>query len=297
MKFHLLISVFLVVGCTDNEDTHENVITSALAPGPDLVVTNTVDPPACAVLNQTFSLTETVQNVGDMTAGASFTKFYLSANGTTPQYWMGARAVPSLDASMTDTGTITGVVAGGTPSGLYRLLACADRGPGNAGGFSQVPESNENNNCRASVNAVFVTGPDLVTSNVSSSPASINPLTGTLTVTDTVTNQGNAPAGSSITRWYLSTDRVRNAGDAFIRNCNDGGPIPGRNIPARTNGASHTGSSSTSPLCVRDAAGLHPPAPGVYYVISCADETSQVVETVETLTSQCSAATNTLTVL
>ena len=289
------ILTLLVIGCANTDD--EKVIASLVGPGPDLVVTDVVDPPACAVLGQTVSLTEIVQNIGDTTAGPSFTKFYLSTNGTAAQYWMGARPVPSLAATATDTGTISGMFAAGTPSGTYRLLACADRGPGKGGGISQVAESNESNNCRASTGAVFVTGPDLVTSNVSSSPSVIDPMTGTLTVTDTVTNQGTAPAGSSTTRWYLSTDQTKSPGDGYIRNCVDGNPVPGRNVNALSNGEASTGSGSTAPLCVRDAAGLHPPAPGVYYVIACADENTQVAETIELLANQCAAASNTLTVL
>ncbi len=301
----LLSSVLLVVGCVgdtnsgsrvDGGDNGDNspAVVYATGPLPDLVETTTGDPPATTTLGGTFTASDTVTNSGSASATASYTKYYLTANGTTPQYLLGNRSVGALAIGASDSGSTTATVPGGVPAGSYRVLACADAGSGTAGRISQVTESNEINNCTASTGSTTVTGADLTESNVSVSPTSINPSTGTLTVSDQVNNIGNAAAGASVTRWWLSTDNVKDPSDAYIRNCVNGNPIPGRNVGTISAGASSAGSSTTTPLCVRDATGLHPPASGTYYVIACADTTAAVIEQNEL--NNCTASSNTLTV-
>src|SRR3569623_1871865 len=270
----LVSGVLLVVGCVGGSDTGSQldggdslVPELVTGPAPDLIESVVGDPPASAAIGGTFTASDTVTNQGSADAGASFTKYYL-ATGTTPQYLLGNRAVGAI-------------VVGGTDSGT-------------SGRVSQVAESNENNNCTASAGSVTVDGPDLTETNVSVSPSTINAATGTLTVTDTVNNVGTAAAGASVTRWFLSPDNVKDPSDVFIRNCVNGNPTPGRNVGTISAGGNSTGSASTSPLCVRDATGLHPPASGTYYVIACADSTNAVGETVET--NNCAASSNTVQV-
>lgn len=280
-------------GCLDipeDQSTIENPLTS----GEDLVVTTVGDPPATATIGQMFAVVDTTQNIGTADAGASWTKYYLSLDGTHGAYLLGARSVPALMVSASDSGGATVTLPPGVPDGQYFVLACADRGPGTAGGISEVEETNENNNCRASTNTVGISGPDLIASNVSVSPAVVDVNTGTLTISDTVTNSGSAAAGASLTRWYLSPDALRNSNDAYIRNCINGGPVPQRSVGALAVGANDSGSASTMPLCVRDATGLHPPTAGVYYVIACADAAETVAESNEK--NQCAVSSNTFEV-
>ena len=258
---------------------------------PDLVESTVGDPPSSAVLGQTFSASETVTNQGIADAGASFTKYYLSTDGVSPLYLLGNRSVGAITAGNTDSGTTMVTVPNEVPEGSYFLVACADSGPGTGGRVSEVAESDETNNCTASAGSVAITGPNLIESNVS---ATLD-VSGTLTVSDTVQNTGSATAGPSITRWWLSTDTIKDANDPFIRNCTNGGPVPGRNVGSINGGQSDAGQSTTSPLCVRDANGLHPPASGTYYVIACADETHVVGELNES--NNCATSSNTVQVI
>lgn len=313
MKTHrllseLLLSSLLLAGaCVDPTDSGPQVeLSQDEAPadttvifagvGPDLVETAVSDPPASAVIGSSFSATDTVANQGTADAGASLTRYYLTLNGTSPVYSLGSRSVGALTVGASDSGgaTLNIPSAGGGPAmseGSYRLLVCADRG-------SQITEGSEENNCIASAGSVALTGPDLAESGVTvlNSPATVIAQTGTLQISDTVTNVGSAPAAASVTRFWLSTDAVKSANDAFIRNCTNGGLIPGRNIGSLNGGATSTGTTTTSPLCVRDAAGLHPPATGTYSVIACADTTNLVGELREE-DFNCAASTNTITVV
>ena len=299
----LVSSVLLVAGCLESTDRGLQAdggdndlpgVAYIVGPAPDLVVSTVNDPPTDAVLGQMFSASETVTNQGSADAGATFTKYYLSSNGTTPQYLLGNRSVGAITTGSADSGTAVVTVPKAVPGGPYHVLACADSGPGTGGRISQVAESIESNNCTASAGQVSITGPDLTESNVSVSPTTLA-ASGTLTVTETVTNIGAQPAGASVTRWFLSTDNVKDANDGFIRNCINGNPIPGRNVGTLSAGANSPGSATTTPLCVRDSAGLHPPASGTYYVIACADSANQVSELIES--NNCAVSTNTVQVV
>src|SRR5262249_41192759 len=76
-----------------------------------------------------FSVTDTVQNIGVAAAGASTTQYYLSLDvfrNTADKRLMGSRSVPSLPPGATSTGSVTVTVPGSTASGTYYVLACAD---------------------------------------------------------------------------------------------------------------------------------------------------------------------------
>jgi subtilase family serine protease len=305
-SFKFLVSaVLLMVGCIDNAvDTDDDAgadeatdiaLVEPVGPLPDLVVTTVGNPPASAVLGQTFSVSETVKNQGTADAGTTFTKYYLSSNGHTPLYLLGNRSVAALTVGSMNSGSATATVPNEVPVGSYFLVACADSGPGTGPRVSQVAESDESNNCTGSAMTVAVTGPDLTESNVTASPSTIDPTTGTLTVSDTVNNIGGVSAGASVTRWWLSTDNVKSANDAFIRNCTEGNAVPGRDVGTINAGGNNAGQATTTPLCVRDASGLHFPANGTYYVIACADTTNLVGETNEN--NNCAASSTTIQVL
>ena len=295
----LLSGALLVAGCvgsdsgTQSDDADTTAVPELVTgPAPDLIESVVGDPPSSAVIGGTFTASDTVTNQGSADAGASYTKYYL-ATSTTPQYLLGNRAVGAIGSGGTDAGTGTATIPAGVPQGSYKVIACADSGSGTGGRISQVAESNENNNCSPSAGSVTVDGPDLTESNVSVSPSTITAATGTLTVSDQVNNGGGASAGASVTRWYLSTDAVKDPSDAAIRNCVNGNPIPGRNVAGISPGGNNAGSASTSPVCVRDVNGLHPPASGTYYVIACADNTNLVGELNES--NNCTGSSNTVT--
>src|SRR5207253_8052818 len=123
-------------------------------PTADLVVTALSNPPATVAATFTFSVTDTTQNAGVTgSAPATSTRYYLSTDALHDAgdfLLTGARAVPTLAAGASSSGTVTVTIPASVPVGPYFLLACADDP-------NQVPETNVTNNCRASAATVQVT--------------------------------------------------------------------------------------------------------------------------------------------
>jgi subtilase family serine protease len=118
----------------------------------DLIETSVSNPPATALIGGSFSVTDTVQNQGDVSAAASTTRYYLStdtAKDGADKRLTGSRSVPARAAGATSTGTVSVTVPNTTTVGTYYLLACADD-------TNAVVESNENNNCKASATTVDI---------------------------------------------------------------------------------------------------------------------------------------------
>ena len=140
-----------------------------------------------------------------------------------------------------------------------------------------MAESNEDNNCIASAATVTVTRPDL-TENTASAPPATKVRGTTFPVTDTVENFGAVgSAPSSTTRYYLSLDAVKSAGDTLL-NGSRGDRSGGR--------GTHSG---TVTLTIPAAA-----PPNTYFLLACADAPNTVVETDEA--NNCTASSTTVTV-
>ena len=278
---------YMLLACADDlgavaeTDETNNCVASAgtVQVGlPDLIETGVSNPPATAVVGTVFSVTDTVQNVGAVTAGGSITRYYLSLDSVKNAgdvLLTGTRGVATLSGGATSTGTVNVVIPSGTPSGTYVLLACADD-------LSAVAESNEANNCVASTSTVQVgapPAPDLVQTSVSNPPATA--VVGTaFSVTDTAQNTGGATAGASTTRYYLSLDTVKSASDVLLTGT--------RAVPALSAGVSSTGATSvTIP---------GPTAVGTYFVLACADDLGAVTESNEGNNCVASAGTVQVTV-
>src|SRR5207237_8837858 len=108
-------------------------------------------------------------------------------------------------------------------------------------------------------------------------PPSTTAASTTVTGTNTPQNaglSGTAPATS--TRYYLSTNTLRDAGDTLLTGA--------RAVPALAAGA-----SSSGPVTVTIPASL---PVGSYFLLACADDTSPLPETDET--NNCRASTTTL---
>jgi hypothetical protein len=153
------------------------------------------------------------------------------------------------------------------PLGLYYLLACADD-------TAVVTETNELNNCRASVTPVQVTRPDLVMTAVSNPPAAAA-RGSSFKVNDTVQNQGLVAAAASTTRYYLSADQQKSSGDTLLNGS--------RSVPGLEPGVSSAGATVTVTI---------PPtiSPRAYYLLACADDIGLVTETVESNNCRASAS-------
>ena len=108
---------------------------------------------------------------------------------------------------------------------------------------------------------VAVQLPNLVTTAVSAPPATIAP-GGTFSVTDTTANLGQAPAGASVTQYYLSSTTSL---DGILM------PVGSRSVPALAAGATSSGTlTATVPST------LWPNTP--YYLLACANSTNSVTQ-------------------
>jgi subtilase family serine protease len=173
---------------------------------PDLEVTAITDPPAAAPPGQSFKVTNTVKNAGMVPSPTATTKYSLVSTSSVTQVDLdGAQSVPGLTPGQTFTDEETVTIRGNTPSGEYRVLACADAG-------KAVSEDDEADNCLLSTGTILVTTlPDLRLSTVTlaNAPVTVTP-GGTIEVGAVVLNAGVAPAGASTITFAL----VNGAGTA-----------------------------------------------------------------------------------
>src|SRR5439155_3927275 len=96
-------------------------------------------------------------------------------------------------------------------------------------------------------------------------------------VTDVAKNQGLTSAGASVTRYYLSTDKLKSSGDKLLSGS--------RSVPTLAAGQSSTGTVSVTIPSGTTA--------GIYFLLACADDTKVVPETNEI--NNCIASTSTVT--
>jgi len=245
-----------------------------VGPHPDVLVTAVTNPPTVAALGSSFAVTDTTANRGNLSSAGSVTRFYLSldrARNTGDRVLTGARTVGVLAPSVTSTGTTTVTIPTATPVGTYVLLACADDTSTNV-------ESNESNNCAAAVGSVSIGAPDLVSGYVSNPPLTAKVGT-TFKVSDTTENRGKMASPASVTRYYLSVDRVYGAGDRLLG--------VGRTVPVLAPSAGSTGAVMVT---IPTATPV-----GTYFLIACADDTKVSIEANET--NNCVASTGAVKVL
>jgi subtilase family serine protease len=240
---------------------------------PDLAITAVSDPPGTSEPRGHFIVTDSVRNDGNASAGASRTRYYL-ARGTThvagDVLLTGSRSVPALGLGSTSTGTLTLTLPSVVPGGTYRLMACADD-------LTAITESDEANNCLTSTGVVAVGAPDLVVSALSTTATSVAP-GGRISASHTVLNQGDASSAASRTRFFMSADAVRGAGDILLVGTGSVTAL----LPGKTGGGTVT-------LAVPAATAL-----GNYYLIACADDLAAVGERDES--NNCRAASGQVTV-
>ncbi|MBP1596718.1 MAG: peptidase [Acidobacteria bacterium] len=230
-----------------------NTILRTVMIGPDLTVAAFTSP-ASSEAGGIVTVSDTVKNQGGGAAEASVTQFFLSTNTSvdpadTP---LGSRAVPALTAGAANSGSITLTIPMETPTGTYYLIAKAD-------GADAVVETNEANNTYPRSLQI---SPDLTFAALSA--PSVAGAGAAVTITDTVKNQGGAPAGTSVVRYFLSGNSTFDPADAEIGS---------RAVPALPAGATNPGSAS-----VVIPAGT---PTGAFYLIARADADNAVAETQE----------------
>ena len=120
---------------------------------PNLVVTALSNPPASVRRGGSFSVTDTTRNSGPTATGrTTSTRYFLSTDrtrSTSDILLSGARTVPNLAVSTSNTGSRSVTVPASTGTVRYFLIGCADVG-------NLVPEFNEFDNCRSSTTQVLV---------------------------------------------------------------------------------------------------------------------------------------------
>jgi subtilisin family serine protease/uncharacterized membrane protein len=252
-------SVFLIARADDGDVLPEsnefnNTRWGSVAIGPDLAIT-AFSAPNTAAAGASILVSDTVTNKGASPAGGSSTTFYLSINGSldaSDTLLSGARAVPSLAAGASSSGTTAVTIPVTTGPGTYYLFANADGG-------NAVEEAAESNNTSGRILRI---GSDLAVTSVAA-PAG-GGAGSAVAITDTTTNQGAGAAAATVTRFYLSANAAFDASDT---------PLGGRSVPALAAGASSTMTTSvTIPASTPT---------GAYYLIALADGDNSVAETNE----------------
>jgi uncharacterized repeat protein (TIGR03803 family) len=227
----------------------------------DLMISGVANPPSVAAPGSTFLATDTTVNQGNLGASVSRTRYYLSLDDLKSSNDLPlspSRYVPSLAATEQSNGTITLKVSSSVAPGTYTLFACAD-------GFAEIMEIDETNNCLAAATAITIVRPDLQQVSVSDPPATAIPGSKFI-VTDTVRNPSPVSVLASSTRYYVSSDQLRDAGDVLLT-----GKRP---VPKLLANTSNTGKLTIMvPSSTPD---------GSYYLLACADDTVKVIESDET---------------
>ncbi len=214
-----------------------------------------------------------VLNQGSATAGASTIRYYLSLDqvrdGADLQLG-GQRNVLGIPSGSGSSGSAAVTVPPNVPVDEYYLISCADD-------LDAVAELDETNNCTASAATLFVTLPDLVISSVTDPPSAAGG-GDIFSVSDTVLNQGTADSGGSTTRFYLSLDMNKDAGDVGLTGA--------RGLSGLAPGASNNGTINVGvPFGI---------VAGTYYLLACADDSGFVTESDEL--NNCSASAQTVAV-
>ena len=223
---------------------------------PDMVVSSfTV--PAVAAAGSTITVSVTTKNQGAGRAQPSTTRIYWSDNSlfdASDVLLNGEQAVPELAAGAVSSASLTIALPAEVMVGRHYLIASADDD-------DLLDESMETNNRLARQLQI---GPDLLVSSFTA-PAS-GAAGGTISVIDTVKNQGGGEAAASRTIYYLSANNTIGAGDVLL--------AESRSVPAIAAGASSVG---TTALTVPPDTQV-----GSYYVVAKADGDDVVGETSET---------------
>jgi subtilase family serine protease len=241
---------------------------------PDLIVSALSTASTVVGAGKTFALSNTVKNQGAAAAGSFVMAFHLSTdtifdNGDAIVF-TATRSVSSLAAGASSTGSITLTIPSSTPGGTYYLCAKADNG-------GTVTESDENNNtfCPGTVGTIQVTQPDLIVSALSTATTVTLPGK-TFSLSNTVTNQGAAAAGSFVISFRLSPDSTYGGvGDMTF--------AASRSVGSLAAGASSTASTTLT---------IPPLTPyGTYYLCAKADSSDKVTESDENNNTLCPGGT------
>lgn len=271
-KQYLISSVLLILTCflaitavsgADSSTTNtlasgDNVAT-AEQNGPDLVVTNLTAPYGGAPGGHII-VPNTVKNQGNNASGSFYVTYYLTPNTNfNNKIELGSQYTPSNDydgifvAGKSKTYNTILKIPSTVAVGQYYVAAVIDS-------HKSVIETNENNNVLFSATKLKIqkVGPDLL---VTSIAAPANGIRGrTITVSNTVKNQGNMATNGFYVNYYLTPTQSLNS--RIYIGC--------RYIKSLAAGASNTNNTILSiPSTI---------AVGQYYIAAVADGTRLITE-------------------
>jgi hypothetical protein len=239
----------------------------------DLTVTTLSAPPASISPGSVYVVTDTTKNLGYVAAGPSTTRYYLSLDAVRnagDKLMTGTRTVGGLDPAGESFGAAGVTIPTSTNVGSYYVLACADD-------KKVVTEISDADNCLASGGTIQIALADLVENTVSDPTASVTP-GGKFTITDAAHNPSGVDSVASTTRYYLSLDAAKDAGDVLLSGA--------RSVPALAAGASSVGDRQVT---VPAATALN-----TYRLLACADDAAKVAESNEG--NNCAAAAGSVVV-
>jgi hypothetical protein len=241
-------------GNASNNDTDGWDAVPITVTKPDLDIT-ALSVPTSAQPGDVISVSNTVQNIGSAAAGAFRVGLYYSIDSacTTGDTLMASRALGGLGAGASSAANTPATIPAGANPGTAYVCAIADD-------LGQVAESNEGNN--TAFDDITIVQADLTVPALGA-PAIASP-GGSITVSNTVRNDGTAPAGAFRMGLYLSSDANCTTGDV---------PLGNRALAGLGTGVS---SAANTVVTIPAATAL-----GAYFVCGIADDLAQVTESNE----------------
>ena len=233
----------------DNQDREQTVATLANLTVQALIA------PAAVLPGATITIQDTTRNGGAVDATSpTVTRFYLSSDSKkeSGDIILGSRAVLALAKKQSSSASTPVTIPGTTALGKYFIIAVADDD-------ADLVETNERNQKNR---RITVTRPDLRIISLRTPGSAV--AGASIAIQDSTRNEDLVDGGTSITRFYLSTDNVFDGGDVFLGS---------RAVPALGPRATSSATSNvTIPLST---------ATGRYFVIGVADADDTVVESDE----------------
>ncbi|MBI3812046.1 MAG: fibronectin type III domain-containing protein [Nitrospirae bacterium] len=229
---------------------------------PDLTITSISanSPVNLSVLNN-ISITDTVANIGGYKSGSFVINYYFSPTNTfnsATAVYIGSRSIAGpFNAAAINTATSTFTVSPTTvAAGNYYVFAFADAN-------QQIAEANEDNNKTPTSGTESVIVADLIETAVTSTAIGTTVLPGaTISITDTVKNQGSGPSGPFYIGYYLMPT---GAGKPNF-------------LGTRSISSLAAGASSTATVSLKIPSGAYG---GPFYLQANADYTNTVPESIE----------------
>lgn len=176
---------------------------------PDLVIQSLSVPSTVSIATQ-LDWSYIVANIGNSSAPASISKFYLSDDTIldSSDIYLGIDSVAAIDAGTSKIETVSAYLNDYLEIGTYYLIAQSDS-------YALVNESNENNNIfYQTLELTNAPKPDLLITTLSIPTTAL--ISTQLNFSYTLSNAGHSQAGTNYTKFYFSNDTTLNESDLYL---------------------------------------------------------------------------------